>query len=580
MASESGRKHRSAPQADTSVGRRGLIRFGTVLAAFTGTSTFSVLGANSAQAADDRKGPSTYVPTSEKGAPSGVATLGTDTKVPHDQLPDLSAEYASARATNARSMLVTPLGTPEADTAAIQSAVDSAAAAKVPLMVRGDFTINAQINIPSGSDIDFDQARIYQVSATTPVLVLHDIAGVRLRNLRAQGKTSDYANTYGVYRAAAVRITGTSSDVTMIGGSLLGFAGAGVYLGGSVADIRISGCRMTGPGPAYIRDSTYNYSGGIVTERGTTRWTAQENDISGFAQGIVTGDNMTDVRILNNYIHDIPGQHGLYLETVNGGIISGNLLRNIGLLGMKLQVGGTTVNDVDSVNISDNVFIGLGAQGILLTNPSGGTPRLRRINVTGNVVRSTAGSGIVANNCVDLHIADNLLYDVSAGIDVSLSSGVEILDNKIIKTKEVGIRIDSKDVIVDGNRISNPASLNTSSSEFGIHIYGTSADITVRDNKIADSLANMRYGIYVSAGDLPTMDFIGNRVAGATDYGYRGLAQNARSFRGNAFQGTSGPIITPPTNYTVVASPTSDTVGTKAAIDAIRTVLIANGLVP
>lgn len=54
----------------------------------------SAISANSAQAgAGDKAPPATYVPISEKGAPSGVATLDAAAKILPTQLPDLSATY-------------------------------------------------------------------------------------------------------------------------------------------------------------------------------------------------------------------------------------------------------------------------------------------------------------------------------------------------------------------------------------------------------------------------------------------------------------------------------------------------------
>lgn len=81
-------------QSDAGVQRRGLLRFGTLLTAFTGASAISAIGASSAEAGPGEKTPSTaYVPMSEKGAPLGVATLDVGSKVPPSMLPDLSTTY-------------------------------------------------------------------------------------------------------------------------------------------------------------------------------------------------------------------------------------------------------------------------------------------------------------------------------------------------------------------------------------------------------------------------------------------------------------------------------------------------------
>lgn len=77
---------------EASIKRRGLLRFGTILTAFTGASAVSALGANSAKAGPgDKTPPANYVPIAEKGAASGVATLDGQSKIPPEQIPDISS---------------------------------------------------------------------------------------------------------------------------------------------------------------------------------------------------------------------------------------------------------------------------------------------------------------------------------------------------------------------------------------------------------------------------------------------------------------------------------------------------------
>lgn len=102
MTRETGNSDHATSQSDTGVKRRGLLRFGTLITAFTGVSAISAIGASSAEAGPGDKTPSTsYVPMSEKGAPSGVATLDIESKIPRALLPDLSATYATAASTPA-----------------------------------------------------------------------------------------------------------------------------------------------------------------------------------------------------------------------------------------------------------------------------------------------------------------------------------------------------------------------------------------------------------------------------------------------------------------------------------------------
>lgn len=93
MVREIEKKEQSADPTVGGIRRRGLLRLGTLVSAFTGASAISVLGANGANAAP-RDPSTTYVPTAEKGAASGVATLDIKSKIPLAQVPDLSATYA------------------------------------------------------------------------------------------------------------------------------------------------------------------------------------------------------------------------------------------------------------------------------------------------------------------------------------------------------------------------------------------------------------------------------------------------------------------------------------------------------
>ncbi len=75
--------------------RRGLLRLGTLATALSGI-TFAGAARPAAAAPNDKPNSGSYVPTTEKGAPSGVATLDTSVKIPSSQVPDLSDSYARA----------------------------------------------------------------------------------------------------------------------------------------------------------------------------------------------------------------------------------------------------------------------------------------------------------------------------------------------------------------------------------------------------------------------------------------------------------------------------------------------------
>ncbi|MGX1159840.1 hypothetical protein FBY31_1797 [Arthrobacter sp. SLBN-100] len=93
MANETGRQDPPGPQDETDVKRRGLLRLGTLITAFTGASAISAFDVSSAHAGPGDKTTTAYVPAAEKGAASGVATLDLQSKIPSVQIPDLSNSY-------------------------------------------------------------------------------------------------------------------------------------------------------------------------------------------------------------------------------------------------------------------------------------------------------------------------------------------------------------------------------------------------------------------------------------------------------------------------------------------------------
>ncbi|KNH23193.1 hypothetical protein ACU18_00100 [Arthrobacter sp. ZBG10] len=147
MASETGNPDQE--KGLTGVGRRQLLRFGTLVTAFTGASIVSAFGGSKAQAAslDVSPSPTRYVPLAEKGAPLGVAPLDAQSKIPRALLPDLSGTYASKAEVNARDFGLLGDGTDE--TIRFQTYVNFLAAnKKMGVLPDAEYRISAPINFP------------------------------------------------------------------------------------------------------------------------------------------------------------------------------------------------------------------------------------------------------------------------------------------------------------------------------------------------------------------------------------------------------------------------------------------------
>lgn len=102
MARETGQKELPDSSTGASVNRRRMLKFGTFVAALTGASAVSAIGVTRAEGATVQTSPSTYVPVTEKGVASGVATLDSESRIPMAQIPDLSGIYEQGHSTDLR----------------------------------------------------------------------------------------------------------------------------------------------------------------------------------------------------------------------------------------------------------------------------------------------------------------------------------------------------------------------------------------------------------------------------------------------------------------------------------------------
>lgn len=471
-------------------------------------------------------------------------------------------------------------GTDQSD--ALSSALNTAATFGLWLALNGDHVISKPITLVNGSKISGIAGTIRQTGTLKSAFIANNVTRVKFKDVKAYGLKTDYVNNSSVYGAAAVYLQGSTNDVIVDNCHFLDWAGAGVYMRDTVNNVHVRNTKISGAGSTYILGTTYNYSGGVVTDNSIVNWSVINCDISAFAQGIVTGDNLADVRILQNLIHDIPGQHGMYIESVDGCIIAHNEVRRTALLGMKIQIGVTSAIDPIGIIISNNVFDTVGSQGILITNAVGGTPRVRRLIISGNTVNNAAGVGIEGNNIVDAVISNNIVENSKSGIRLVSSSEITVVGNRLKTLTNSGIWLSScTDVTVDNLRVINPASAKNASDMFGVYIDGTSADIVINRVKITDTFVNMRYGIYLAAGDSTTMSFLNNNASGASDYGWRmGTAGTVLAFAGNNLTGSLGTYTVPPTNYAQQADTSGATLANlEIEVNKLKAVLRANNII-
>lgn len=490
-------------------------------------------------------------------------------------------------ATTAPGIRVTPGASASANVTALQAAFDAGASSGRVVHPVGAFPINAPIDISDGARIDGKNATITQTADLTAAIDTNSATDVQISGLTIYGKHTDYTDASGVYAASAVTITGTSSDVHIKDCQFLDWAGAGVQVASTVTGpVTVRDCTMTGAAAEVAAARTaqgptaeVNYSAGVrclseqpIEVRGC--------DISGFAQGIVTAKDATDVRIIGNFIHNISdGQHGAYLSLMAGRLVfTDNVITDCYDCGMKVQIADPTGTASADIVISDNVITATGGQGIMLTNIETVAPESlvlsKRFAIVGNVLTDNT-RGIQVNDCENGVVALNVISDGrgnGTGINVEDSTGLTIVDNRITNVPLYGIRLTAVTKSrVDRNTLTNVSTANTSSNNFGIHVVGVCSDLDFADNHITDANATMLYGFYFNpTSGLDSFAVRGNRVVGthASGYGARFASATAiREYRGNDFNGVTNRVLNPPTSalgrpgreYLGSAAPTTPT---------------------
>lgn len=490
------------------------------------------------------------------------------------------------------------------DQTALQAFLTANAGKRVQLRPGAAYSLGGTLNVAAGADIDARGATITQTTSNTPIFTATGIDGFTVRNGKFVGKATDYADTTASYPAAVIRATTGSKNIRLIDCDCRGFAGAAVYASG-VTGLRISGCTVVGVGNGGGA-GTYTFTAGtskdncgVIMDGTCAKVWILNNEFSYSAQGVLGGVN-TDIIIDSNDIHDIGGQHGVYLNNTVRLKMTNNTVRTTAANGLKVQLSTFGNGDCTEVLIQGNLTVSTTGSGIHCTlSSSAGADRFKRIAIVDNIlVNVGVADGIMLQNADGFRVDRNMVRTTQGtGIRNDDCINGSILDNLTRDTYDQGIRVNGSvttspvagdNIRIARNRIMEPGVNNNAATEFGISTSGC-GNLTFAENWITDAGGNMRYGIYVAGGTQTTMDFIGNRSSGASDYGFRGIAATAaRTFRENSFAGSLGAILNLPTGYAAIAAPTApsatyvqaEATSMKTAVDAIRAVLTANGFTP
>lgn len=358
------------------------------------------------------------------------------------------------------------------DTAAIR-----AAAAAVPvsggtlLFPRGTFSVAGEISVSDRADLTVVGlgARLVQRTEFTKTLAFARVDGLHVRDLEFEGVGTEHVGTRTSFNGVAGVFLDDVSDVVVEGCSFRNHAGGGLRWTGDLVGARFHANRFVGVGAPIIStlDNNSDFAiGGFAATR-NERITVSGNDIAASCFGIgVSGGN--DVTIVDNHIHDLPGQHGVYLSASSRVVVSGNQVHRTAGLGVKNQVAETYAGDVTDNLIAGNVFTECQTAIVVATTSGVAASRhLTNVQISDNVIRGCRESGIYHTAGIDSRIIDNSIDSVgNYGIYLSYVSG-EISGNTIRRTGWDGIYANIDDLTVFRNNLFLDAAMNTTGGAVG-----------------------------------------------------------------------------------------------------------------
>jgi len=451
------------------------------------------------------------------------------------------------------------------DTAAIQAALTASNGVSF-----GDssnnYLVNGAINLSSNQFISGENAKITQSASDTEIFNSNNKSNISIHGINFVGASDTFLDSDSA-RSVALYIENTGgSQFNFYNNKFENFRYTSIRAK-NVTDVNFINNIVIGPGTPVLTPITDGSNYGFLADAGCVRVFISGNTISKTAHGFRI-NSCTDVRITNNEIFDIDGQHGVYAgPELIGVLIANNSIRNVDLIGIKVQQEASYA-DMVNVIVSNNMIDTAGGDGIALLHASGSTTQTEKIKdivVSGNVIRNTVAYGIVAQNCNNANVNNNSVYVAGgSGVIFSVCDQLTISDNHIMDVDLSGIRDQtaSTNFNIKGNRIHNAAIDVTAGDKYGIFLQGGS-NLQVAHNIISDADSKMEHGIYISGGTQTSQSVYGNIILNATGTAFRVGSSTDDFFilRNNAFIGTGGAATNNP-DIDDVASATAVTIRT------------------
>jgi hypothetical protein len=469
------------------------------------------------------------------------------------------------------------------DTAAIQAAVN--AALTVVFTQGSNYKLLSPVTLRNGQMLIGNGATVTQGTANTEIFNIEAKSNIEVYGFNFVGIGTDYSESdsnrgvalYGGTSGSNIRIH--DNKFTNFGYTSVRFAGQD--------NCAFTDNIVTGPGSPILTPITSGRCYGVLFDSGCDGVLVQGNSISQTAQGIRVEGNLTgtsNIRISDNRIYDIIGQHGVYAGAYLSYLtIAENTINDTDLCGIKVQAADYATINNRGISITGNTVGATGDQGILVCsgdNPTA-TYKCENVTIAGNAIRFTTGNGIKIDNVINGVIDGNsIISSTKSGIAWEQSTGLIISDNFIQSSGNTALRdvTAASFVNIKDNVIRNCATANTGSDEYGILVGAAGSEYVIDKNVITDANANMQYGIFISASINSTLTLTDNIVTSATDTGLRlGSTAALREYRGNNWNGTlvstyNDPVLVVVASASTISLPTAHDVVSISGTTNISTI--------
>lgn len=396
--------------------------------------------------------------------------------------------------------------------AQLQSAIDRAVTAQVPLYLSGNYSIDSQLNLPSGTRIiGMHGVRIAMTSNLTPHMVITAANDVEVSSLTLVGKTTDYVNNDTVYGATAIRVVGACNRVTVSNVVVEAIAGAGVFVQtGTAKNITVRGCFITGIGKAVLGSA--QYSAGIVMQDGIQDISILNCDISEIAQGVAIGHGSNRTLFCSNRVHHT-SEHGAYFATSSNYTITDNVFYETGLLGFKIQNGKAGYTCKSAV-ITGNTVYNTGSTAIMITNAIDSVKFIENVVISSNVIYGCGDTGFRIDNARFVKISDNIVNGSRFGIRLISSEYVEVADCTIVETERTGFLIDGC-IGVSSRGLTMWNAGVVGPEKVGVIVQGVVSDLLIEGSFVDYNKAAQSDGLLFGTGTYSNIQLRNNHFRGA-----------------------------------------------------------------